>query len=202
MKAIILEIDNIQDKNGYDVIIKKINEQNKSGKDAAEIEAFIAAEKAYKDKCNANRIATIGIKAGIDARYKARSNLNDKIEQAGKAAKDSAVEAGLADEEVIAADIAARVEAYTEEDEKGVIDAGILAEEKAIKIENDKLYNNDQSGGGKIVKKYVADLYTCNDKIKRRAYRVTGQGNKLFVMYKGKHTRVGNIPVKKVKNKK
>jgi hypothetical protein len=48
-------------------------------------------------------------------------------------------------------------------------------------------------GGGKMIKKYVADLYVCNDKIKRKAYRVTGEGNKLFVMYKGTHTRVCNV---------
>ena len=47
--------------------------------------------------------------------------------------------------------------------------------------------------GNKMVKKYVEGLYTCKDKKKRKAYRVVGEGNKLFVMCKGVHTRVGDV---------
>ena len=58
-------------------------------------------------------------------------------------------------------------------------------------------YGLQGNGGGlrgnKMVKKYVEGLYTCKDKKKRKAYRVVGEGNRLFVMCKGVHTRVGDV---------
>ena len=70
------------------------------------------------------------------------------------------------------------------------------------------LQGNGLQGGGlqggkeKMVKKYVDELYTCKDKKKRKAYRVVGEGNKLFVMCKGVHTRVGDVEGKQAKGKK
>ena len=58
-------------------------------------------------------------------------------------------------------------------------------------------YGLQGNGGGlrgnKMVKKYIDELYTCKDKKKRKVYRVVGEGNRLFVKYKGEHTRVGDV---------
>ena len=71
-------------------------------------------------------------------------------------------------------------------DLKGVVDA----------INEGNGFGGIVGGKGKMVKKYVEGLYTCKDKKKRKAYRVVGEGNKLFVMCKGVHTRVGDVAKK------
>ena len=54
------------------------------------------------------------------------------------------------------------------------------------------------SGGGKIIKKYLPQLYKCNDNKTRKAFRIKGSGSSVYVMYKGKPKKASQIP----KNKK
>lgn len=57
-------------------------------------------------------------------------------------------------------------------------------------LKNEKpLYNS----GGKIVRKYLPGVYKCNDNRNRRAFRIIGRGNTLFVLSNNQITKKNDI---------
>lgn len=57
------------------------------------------------------------------------------------------------------------------------------------------------NGGAKLIKNYMDKLYVCNDNIKRRAFRIKGKNNSIYVMYKKRVTKACEIPKSKKKSK-
>ena len=66
---------------------------------------------------------------------------------------------------------------------------------------NTAFKSNTIDGGGKIVKNYLKELYKCKDNRLRKAFRIKGRGNSIFVNYKGCATVVSKVPENKIVQK-
>ena len=66
---------------------------------------------------------------------------------------------------------------------------------------NTAFKTNPKDGGGKIVKNYLKELYKCKDNRLRKAFRIKGRGNSIFVNYKGCATVVSKVPENKIVQK-
>ena len=58
-----------------------------------------------------------------------------------------------------------------------------------------KPINTEQSGGtnSKLEKTYLKSLYKCKDGRTRKAFRIKGRGNTIFVFYKKQLTKISDI---------
>ena len=55
------------------------------------------------------------------------------------------------------------------------------------------------TSGIKYIKNYMDNLYLCKDNKKRKAFRIKGMNNTIYVMFKKNVTKASEIPVKKLK---
>ena len=79
-------------------------------------------------------------------------------------------------------------------------------EKKVFEDIYNAIVKNNQGGGSlnkeikRSDKKYMDKLFVCNDGRARKAFRVSGKGNNIFVMYKGICVAARDIP--KIQRKK